>query len=97
MIRKTAFINELILRTLNRHYQTLSRAEQKSTILDDEVGEISNRKTVKDYDKAKLYCNVLHKYLIAKEQITHTENLSPVVTQNPFDHVQKRIKIQDKS
>ena len=34
-----------------------------------------------DHDKAKLYSDVLQKYLIAKAQITHTENLSQLVTQ----------------
>ena len=34
-----------------------------------------------DHGKAKLYSNVLQKYLTAKEQITPTGNLSPVVTQ----------------
>ena len=33
-----------------------------------------------DHDKAKLHSNVLHKCLTAKEQITPTGNLSPVVT-----------------
>ena len=34
-----------------------------------------------DHDKAKLYSDVLQKYLTANEQITPTRNLSPVVTQ----------------
>ena len=34
-----------------------------------------------DHDKAKLYSDVLQKYLTAKEQITPTGNLLPVVMQ----------------
>ena len=33
-----------------------------------------------DHDKAKLYIDVLQKYLTAKEQITPTGNLSQIVT-----------------
>ena len=35
---------------------------------------------VNDHEKAKLYSDVLQKYLIANEQIAPTGNLSPVVT-----------------
>ena len=81
MARKTAFVNEMILKTLNQHQQTVPPTVQKAATLDDEVGEILNRKNVNDHDKAKLYSDVLQKYLTAKEQITPTGNLSPVVTQ----------------
>ena len=81
MARKTAFVNEMILKTLNQHQQTVPPTVQKAVTLDDEVGEILNRKNVNDHDKAKLYSDVLQKYLTAKEQITPTGNLSPVVTQ----------------
>ena len=44
MARKTAFVNEMILKTLNQHQQTILQTVQKAVILDDEVNEISNRK-----------------------------------------------------
>ena len=81
MARMTAFVNEMIIKTLNQHQQSIPPAVQKAATLDDEVGEILNRKNVNDHDKAKLYSDVLQKYLTAKERITHTENLSPLVTQ----------------
>ena len=82
MARRTAFVNKMILKTLNRHQQTVPPAVQKADTLDDEVGEILNRKKhVNDHDKAKLYSDVLQKYLTAKEQMTPTRHLSPVVTQ----------------
>ena len=86
MARKTAFVNKMILKTLNKHQQTVPPTVQKAATLDDKVGEILNRKkNVDDHDKAKLYSDVLQKYLTAKEQITPTGNLSPVVTQmTPF-------------
>ena len=59
MARKTAFINEMILKILNQHQQTVPRAVQKAATLDDEVGEILNRKNVNDHDKAKMYSDVL--------------------------------------
>ena len=80
MAWKTAFVNEMILKTLNQHQQTVPPTVQKAATLDDEVGQILNRKNVNDH-KAKLYSDVLQKYLTAKEQITPTGNLSPVVTQ----------------
>ena len=81
MAWKIAFVNEMIFKTLNQHQQTVPPAVQKAATLDDEVGEILNRKKMNDHDKAKLYSDVLQKYMTAKEQITHTGNLSPVVTQ----------------
>ena len=81
MARKTAFVNEMILKILNQLQKTVPPAVQKAATLDDEVGEILNRKNVNDHDMAKLYSNVLQKYLTAKEQITPTGNLSQVVTQ----------------
>ena len=50
MDRKTVFVNEMILKTLNHHQQTVPPAVQKAATLDDEVGEILNRKNVNDYD-----------------------------------------------
>ena len=44
MARKTAFLNEMILKTLNQHEQKVPPAIQKAATLDDEVGEILNRK-----------------------------------------------------
>ena len=49
MVRKTAFVNEMILKTLNQHQQTVPPAVQKTATLDDEVGEILNRKHVNDH------------------------------------------------
>ena len=79
MARRTAFVNEIILKTLNQHQQTVLPTVQKAATLDDEVGEIFNIKNVNDH-KAKLYRDVLQKYLTAKEQITPTGNLSLKVT-----------------
>ena len=81
MARKTAFVNELILKSRNQHQQTVPRDVQKAATFDVEVVEMLNRKNVNDQDMAKLYSDVLQKYLTAKEQNTHTGNLSPVVTQ----------------
>ena len=81
MSRKTAFVNEMILKTLSQHQQTVPPTVQKAATLDDEVGKILNRKNVNDHDKAKLYSDVLQKYMTAKEQITPTGNILPVVTQ----------------
>ena len=67
MGRKTAFVNEMILKTLNEQQQTFPSAVQNATILDDVVGEILNIKNVKDDDKAKLYSDVLQTHLIVKE------------------------------
>ena len=44
MARKTAFIYEMILKTLNQNQQTVPPAIQKVATLDDKVGEIFNRK-----------------------------------------------------
>ena len=43
MARKTAFVNEMILKTPNQHQQTVPPAVQKAATL-DEVGEILNKK-----------------------------------------------------
>ena len=59
MARKTAFVNEIILKTLNQHPQTVPHAVQKAATLDDEVGDILNQKNVNDHNKAKLYSDVL--------------------------------------
>ena len=69
MARKTAFINEMILKTLNQHQQTVPPTVQKAATLDDEVGQILNRKNLNDHDKAKLYSDVLQKYLTAKNKL----------------------------
>ena len=61
MARKTVFVNEMILKTLNQHQQTVPPTAQKAATLDDEVGKIVNRKNVNDHDKAKLYSDVLQK------------------------------------
>ena len=53
MARKTAFVNKMIHKTLNQHQHTVPPVIQKAVILDDEVGEILNRKNVNDHDKAK--------------------------------------------
>ena len=55
MARKTAFVNEMILKTLNQHQQTVPRAVHKAATLD----EILNRKNVNDHDEAKMYSDVL--------------------------------------
>ena len=61
MARKTAFVNEMNLKTLNQHQQTVPPTVPKAATLDDEVGEILNRKNVNDHDKTKLYSDVLQK------------------------------------
>ena len=63
MARKTAFVHEMILKTLNQHQQTITPAVQKAATLDYEVGEILNWKNVNDHDKAKRYSDILQKYL----------------------------------
>ena len=44
MSRKTAFVNEMILKTLNQHQQTVPPTVQMAATLDAEVGEIFNIK-----------------------------------------------------
>ena len=61
MARKTVFVNEMILKTLNQHQQTVPPTVQKAATLDEEVGEILYRNNVNDLDKAKLYSDVLPK------------------------------------
>ena len=39
MARKTAFVNDVILKTLNQHQQLVSPEVKKATSLDDEVSE----------------------------------------------------------
>ena len=39
MARKTAFVNEMIFKTLNQHQQTVPQAVQNTATLDDEVGK----------------------------------------------------------
>ena len=65
MGRKTAFVKEMILKTLNQHQQTDPPTVQKAVTLDDKVGEIINRKNVNDHDKAKLYSDILQKCMTA--------------------------------
>ena len=65
------FVNEMILKTLNQHQQTVPPAVQKAATLDDEVDAFFLL-NVNDHDMAKLYSDVLQKYLTAKEQITPT-------------------------
>ena len=38
MARKTAYVNEMILKTLNQHQQTVPPTVQNAATLDDEVG-----------------------------------------------------------
>ena len=45
MARKTAFVNEMILKTLNQHQRIVPPTVQKAATLDDEVGEILTEKT----------------------------------------------------
>ena len=101
MSRKTAFVNKMILQTLNQHQQTVPPAVQKAATLDYEVCAIFNRKNVNNHDKAKTSSDVLQKYLTA---ITHTKK--PITISfaiYPFVYVQRRIhlgnvpKIQDTS
>ena len=43
MATKTAYVNEMIIKTLNQNQQTVPPAVQKAGSLDDEVGKILNR------------------------------------------------------
>ena len=44
MAQKTAFVYEMILKTLNQHQQTVPPTVEKAATLDDELGEILTRK-----------------------------------------------------
>ena len=44
---------QMILKALNQHQQTGPPAVQKAVTLNDEMGEVLNRKTVNDHDKPK--------------------------------------------
>ena len=83
MARKTAFVNEVILKTLNQHQQLVSPEVKKATSLDDEVTEVLQKSNISDYDKAKLYSDVLQKYLTAKEQLHPVTTPTPVITDTP--------------
>ena len=105
MDRKTAFVNEIFLKALNQHQQPVPPAVQKAATLDDEVGEILNKKHVNNHDKAKLYSYILFKK-IADSQRTNYAYRKPITSSyanHTFVHVQKRInlgnflKIQDTS
>ena len=92
MARKTAFVNEMILKTLNQHQQNVPPAVKKEATLDDDVGENVVSKNVNDHNKAKLYSDVLQKYLTAREQITPTGSLSPLSMYGNESTVPKELK-----
>ena len=50
----TAFVNEMISKTLNQQQQTLYPAILKEASMDDEVGEILNIKYVNDPTRSEL-------------------------------------------
>ena len=76
MARKTAYVSEMILRTLNQHHQTVPSAVHKATTLDDEVGGgILNRK-IPDSQGT----NYTYRKPITSSYANHT-----------FVHVQQRI------
>ena len=83
MARKTAFVNDVILKTLNQHQQLVSPEVKKATSLDDEVSEVLQKSNISDYDKAKLYSDVLQKYLTAKEQLHPVTTPTLVITDTP--------------
>lgn len=72
MARKTAFVNEMILKTLNQHQQTVPPTVKTAASLDEEINTILKRQDMTDYDKAKLYSEILQKYLTVKEKIFPT-------------------------
>ena len=53
MSRKVAFVNDMILKTLNQHQQTVSPDVKKAANLDDDISEVLKRRDVNVYDKAK--------------------------------------------
>ena len=79
MSRKVAFVNDMILKRLNQHQQTVSPDVKKAANLDDDISEVLKRRDVNVYDKAKLYSQVLQQYLYAKETIHPTQAPPPVV------------------
>lgn len=91
MARKTAFVNEMILKTLNQHQQTVPPNIKEAATLDEEIGNVLKRNDVTDYDKAKLYSQILQKYLMVKDKITQVPVTSPVITEQktkslPYGH-----------
>ena len=52
MSRKVAFVNDMILKTLNQHQQTVLPDVKKAANLDDDISEVLKRRDVNVYDKA---------------------------------------------
>ena len=63
MSRNVAFVNDMILKTLNQHQQTVSPDVKKAANLDDDISEVLKRRDVnmlrKLYILLKLYLQLL--------------------------------------
>ena len=68
----------------SKHQQLVSPKVKKATSLDDEVNEVLQKLNISDYDMAKLYSDVLQKYLTAKEQLHPITTPTPVITDTPL-------------
>ena len=87
MARKSAFVNDMILQSLNQKQQTVPPVIKVAAKLDDEITEILQKKNLEEYDKAKLYSNTLRKYLTTRENIdrpqTPPDTLNQLLSEAP--------------
>ena len=69
MARKSAFVNEMILQSLQQDQQTVSPIVKVVTKLDDEIATILNDKKLDEYEKAKIYSQALQRYLSTRDNL----------------------------
>lgn len=82
MSRKTAFVNDMILKTLNQHQQTVPPNIKEAATLDGDIRDVLQRSDVTDYDKAKLYSQILQKYLVVRDKISQVPVTPPIIAEN---------------
>ncbi len=83
MARKAAFVNDMILQTLNQGQQVTSPVVKVVAKLDDEISDLLKNNKLDQYDKAKLYSQILQKYLSTRENINPVTQPAPVVPAQP--------------
>jgi len=69
MARKSAFVNDMILQSLNQEQQTVSPVVKVVAKLDDEISKILENKNLDQHDKVKIYSQALQKYLSTRETL----------------------------
>ena len=83
MSRKVAFVNDMILKTLNQHQQTVSPDVKKAANLDDDISEVLKRRDVNVYDKVKYFSSI---YMLRKLYILLKLHLQLLSIQNHRHH-----------